>query len=331
MVHLVLVAEFSHLVLPASEPGLPEFEASCLTGQEADAHLWLTEGGQTTGRCSLWWQKTPSLEGLPLGYIGHYAASDEASGQALLERACACLQERGCRRAVGPMDGNTWRRYRFVTDRGIEPPFFMEPQNPASWPLHWTACGFTPLAEYYSALNTGLSKIDPRIARTESRLRESGITIRPLRADQFLEELRRVYAVSAISFQSNYLYTPLEEADFIAQYRQIEKRIDPRLVLLAEREGEPVGYIFAIPDLAQAQRGEAIDTVIIKTVAVLPGRAQAGLGAVLLEKIHHTAHALGYKRAIHALMHETNKSRNLSDHSARTMRRYTLFAKRLGS
>jgi len=187
------------------------------------------------------------------------------------------------------------------------------------------------LAEYYSALNTDLGKIDPRIARTESRLREAGMTIRHLRADQFLEELRKIYAVSAISFQSNYLYTPLEEADFIAQYRQIEKRIDPRLVLLAERDGGPVGYIFAIPDLAQAQRGEAIDTVIVKTVAVLPGRTQAGLGAVMLEKIHHTAHTLGYRRAIHALMHETNKSRNLSDHSAQTMRRYTLFERKLAS
>jgi len=38
---------------------------------------------------------------------------------------------------------------------------------------------------------------------------------------------------------------------------------------------------------------------------------------------------MGFTRAIHALMHETNKSRNLSARYARTIRRYTLFSKRL--
>ena len=37
-------------------------------------------------------------------------------------------------RAVGPLDGSTWRRYRLVTERGVEPPFFMEPDNPDDWP-----------------------------------------------------------------------------------------------------------------------------------------------------------------------------------------------------
>lgn len=41
------------------------------------------------------------------------------------------------------------------------------------------------------------------------------------------------------------------------------------------------------------------------------------------------ARALGFTRAIHALMHETNKSRNLSAHYAKTIRRYTLFSKKL--
>ena len=73
-----------------------------------------------------------------------------------------------------------------------------------------------------------------------------------------------------------------------------------------------------------------MDTVILKTVAVLPGRASAGLGSVLVDKVHLTAHGFGFRQAIHALMHETNKSRNISGHYAQTIRRYTLFAHRLG-
>jgi hypothetical protein len=48
-----------------------------------------------------------------------------------------------------------------------------------------------------------------------------------------------------------------------------------------------------------------------------------------LGEVHAAAQSLGFTRAIHALMHQTNKSRNLSAHYARTIRRYTLFSKRL--
>jgi hypothetical protein len=44
-----------------------------------------------------------------------------------------------------------------------------------------------------------------------------------------------------------------------------------------------------------------------------------------------TARELGYLRAIHALMHEQNASRNLSRHYAHPMRRYALFGKALGA
>ena len=65
--------------------------------------------------------------------------------------------------------------------------------------------------------------------------------------------------------------------------------------------------------------------------SILPGRAQAGLGAVLLAEVHAVAGRLGYQRAIHALMHETNPSRNLSAHYAGAIRRYTLFKRSLAS
>jgi GNAT superfamily N-acetyltransferase len=105
--------------------------------------------------------------------------------------------------------------------------------------------------------------------------------------------------------------------------------VRPELVLLAERCGRAIGFLFAVPDMCQGRRGEAIDTVIIKTVAVLPDRSHAGLGGLLVARGHEIARSLGYTRAIHALMHETNTSRNISRHYARTMRRYALFGRTL--
>ena len=83
----------------------------------------------------------------------------------MLSRACAALEAAGCATAIGPMDGTTWRRYRFMVDRGPEPAFFLEPDNPDDWPQHWRSAGFSILATYTSAANEDLAVEDPRTGR----------------------------------------------------------------------------------------------------------------------------------------------------------------------
>jgi len=88
-----------------------------------------------------------------------------------------------------------------------------------------------------------------------------------------------------------------------------------------------IGFMFGLPDLAQATRGRSIDTVVAKTIAVRPGRTGAGLGSVLIDQFQQAARRLGYRRVVHALMHEGNRSRQMVARFGRPMREYTLFAR----
>jgi GNAT superfamily N-acetyltransferase len=134
-----------------------------------------------------------------------------------------------------------------------------------------------------------------------------------------------------VSFAGNYLYTELPEAAFLAQYLPYREKIRPELVQIAEHDGEPVGYLFALPDFAEAQRGLPVRTVIGKTLAVLPGRRYGGLGVVLTNLLHGRALELGFARVIHALQHENNdRVRNMSESFGQVMRRYTLYSRRVG-
>ena len=310
--------------------GLPPFDPADLARHAADCH-WRLMGdhGETAGRCSLWWRNTPSLPGHRLGLIGHYAAIDGVAARRLLQHGCAELAARGCTLAVGPMDGSTWRRYRLIVERGSEPVFFLEPDNPDDWPEHFRDSGFAPLAHYSSAINIDLSRFDPRLPEIAERLAAQGVRLRAFDPGAFEDELRGIYAVSGFGFRNNFLYAPLAEAEFIAQYRALRPHVRADLVFIAEHRGEPIGFIFAIPDLLQARRGQPIDTVIIKTVAVLPEHAGAGLGGLLVARVQEIARDLGYTRVIHALMHEVSHSGKISRHYARTMRRYALFARTL--
>ena len=299
--------------------------------RQAPCAMWLLadRSGNAVARCSLWWEGTPEYQSHRIGYIGHYAVTDPQAAPPLLNLACDQLAEKGCTLAVGPIDGNTWQRYRFITERGSEPPYFMEPDNPDEFPRQFTDFGFRPMADYYSALNTDLSAPGPQMTATAQRIHDHGITIHALDPARLDEELRRVHALSLLSFRNNLLYTPISEADFLAQYTPIRSYIRPDLVLLAEKASELIGYSFSIPDLLQAKRGATIDTAILKTLAVHPDHLGIGLGGLLMARAHEAAAQAGFTRVIHALFHESNRSGRLSAHTARVFRRYTLFARPL--
>ena len=224
------------------------------------------------------------------------------------------------------MDGNTWRPYRLVTDSGTTPPFFLEPTNPPAWPDYFTRAGFGVLATYSSAIARNLTEIDPRVPQTESRVAAEGVVIRSLRIVEADAELRRIFALSLDSFSRNFLYTPIAEGEFIEQNRRILPFVVPELVLLAERGGTLVGFLFAVPDVLQTPP----EAVVIKTVAVSPELGGIGLGGLLVATAHQRALRLGFERVIHALMHDQNVSRSISQRYAETMRRYAVFVRPLG-
>jgi GNAT superfamily N-acetyltransferase len=295
-----------------------------------DLHLLATSRGSLVARCSCWWRDAPSLDRQRSGAIGHYAATDSEAGTRLLSRACDVLASVGCTTAIGPLDGTTWRRYRFIVERGPEPVFYLEPDNSDDWPQHWSSAGFSAAATYTSAANDDLAATDPRTSEALSRLTGSGITIRTFDPDRADVELRRMFALSLVSFSRNLLYTPISETEFLAQNNAVLPFVRSELVLLAENSGTLAGFMFALPDVLQARRGEAVDTVILKTIAVHPSVAGRGLGGVLMDLVQRSALQLGFRRAIHALMHETNASRKISGRYARTIRRYALFSRALG-
>lgn len=305
-----------------------QFERAAETAQDAQQHWVAREGTAVVARCSLWWRGTPVLDGAPLGLIGHFAAEPGARADLLLRHACEALAQHGAARAVGPMDGNTWRSYRLVSDAGNEPPFLLEPWNPLEWNAHFTAAGFAPLATYHSSVTEDLARVDARVPEAAARLQANGVRLRALDPARFVEALERIYALSLESFAGNFLYTPIGRDEFAAQYRPIGKVLDPRLVLLAEHGVDTVGFLFAVPDRLE---GEAPRTVVLKTVAVRAARRYAGLGAWLTAECHARAAAAGYRRVVHALMHDANSSANISRRYARVLRRYTLYARDLRS
>ncbi|MEX2670764.1 MAG: GNAT family N-acetyltransferase [Phycisphaeraceae bacterium] len=307
---------------------------SVFTRDKAEAYAtWSGEGERLLARCSLWWSHTPALSGdrtAKVGVIGHYAAADLQAGSQLLRRACGTLRSAGCSVAIGPMNGNTWRDYRVILDDRDAAGFFLEPDSPAAWALHFQHAGFELFADYRSAVCDDLTMTDPRLERVGRRLSRQGVHLRTLRLDDLGDDLRAIHAVALEAFGGAMLYHPVTFVDFAESFQPILDKIDPSLILLAERRGETVGFCFGIPDYRQAVLPERIDTMVLKTLAVKPERSLAGLGALLMQRSHEAARERGMRRVIHAMMHAANhRIIALSARYAQPMRRYGLFARKL--
>jgi GNAT superfamily N-acetyltransferase len=326
---LVHSADVSQIASWAGAPTLPRFDAADFTAHHADLHICaLSQEGIAQARCSLWWTHVASYRQHRAGVIGHYAAVNDDAAAAVLTAALQQLRHAGSIIVIGPMNGTTWRNYRFVTEPGEQPAFFLEPTNPAEAPRQFERAGFSSLATYFSALNDDVSRPDPRREQMEKKIADTGITIRSANGD-LVPELKNIYEVSTVAFRQNFLYTEIPQAEFVAMYQPLLPIVRPELVLIAEQAGRCVGYLFAIPDLAMKTRGLAIDTFIIKTVAVLPDPQVRGLGSMLVARVQQIGHELGFCRCIHALMFEDNISLNISRHYASVMRKYTLYSKDL--
>ena len=276
---------------------LPVFDDGLLEQHRADAHWAIADDGLITARCSLWWRETPRYQQHRVGVIGHYGAASDEAAAVLLEFSAGELAAKGCTLVVGPMDGSTWRDYRLVADGSDEPRFFLEPANPPEWPVHFARAGFSECAGYFSAVVEDLSRSSPRVKRVRQRMEGSGVRIRVFDKDRFDDELQHIYDVARSSFVDHLMYAPLSEGEFRTQFEPLRAHVPTELILLAKRDQEAVGFCFAFPDLLQRERGEPLDTVIVKTLGVRPGRAFAGLGQLLLEEVQQRAAGIGYRRA----------------------------------
>lgn len=290
-----------------------------------DVHCLLFDGVVVVARCSVWLNRLPGAEGVQPTGIGHFEANDQPAGTEVLAATIAWIRKKSKAPIIGPINGNTWHKYRLVTESSGRPPFLLEPSHPEFYVEAWVDAGFTPLAEFHSTSMPPQAEEDPRLERVKQRMGAAGVRIRHLRLDDYENELRRLYSVARISFAENLLYTPISEAEFVAMYQPLRAYVDSQFVWLAERAGQCVGFCFCLPDLLQAQSGGKIDSLIVKTLATLPDRDFAGLGLWLTQLAHQRAADAGFQSVIHALMHPGSRIKHFGKDSMDIVRRYTLF------
>jgi hypothetical protein len=264
----------------------------------------------TAARC------TAFLRG-ELGVIGFFEAANEPEKvQALLREAAAWLRAQGATQVVGPMDGDTWHRYRVNAGPFDHPPFLLEPTNPPYYADLWSP--FEVIERYSSKRVDDITPLIDQLVPMHSRALQRGYRLRSFDASRIEEELTLVWKLSLEIFKDNRFYFDIALDEFLKLYAGIEPLLVPELVLFAETRGEPVGFLFAYPDTKSG-------VVNYKTIGVTPAHRRGYLGWAMLYRAYASALALGRPVANHCLMHESNASQSMDAGHAVTFREYYLY------
>ncbi len=286
-------------------------------------------------------------DGKPLGMLGFFEAVDDerATGEMLLE-ALRWLRSQGAGEILGPMDGDTWHRYRFNVGPFDRPPFLMEPYNKPYYPRLWERVGFVPLEGYHSRSIEDIAPVMATLEPEHERVLAAGYRLRPLDRARLRQELVLIRELSIRSFAGNYLYTQLAEEEFLALYEGVGPLLDAELVWFAHApDGEVVAFVFAFADRFAAvaamngqshllaklrflRRRGAADAVNVKTLGVLSEHRRARLSYALAYRVYKRARELGLQRANLCLIRDGNPSGKLDAGRGTILRRYTLY--RLG-
>jgi len=262
--------------------------------------------------------------GRPCGLLGLFeAVNNTHAARALFQAALDWLRAQGVKTVIGPMDGDTWHRYRLNVGPFDTPPFLMEPYNPAYYPTLWESSGFSQIEGYYSSCVEDVPAAVRETERIAARALARGYELRPFRIHAVRDDLLKIYEISRRIFAKNRFYTEITSDEFLALYRGIDKLLVDGLNWFARDDsGEDVGFVFAFPNRIGAAPPDAVN---IKTLGVVPERQRTGVALALMHRVYSEIAKAGYRRANLCLIRDGNSSGRMDGGQGRVFRRYALY------
>ena len=282
------------------------------------------------------WHNRPNYNGKATSYIGNVNILEKyrKNETEIFNQIFESLKKDGIETIIGPLNGTTWNTYRYVTDKGHRSPFLMEPWNEDYYVELFEKIGFKPLTYFISTIMENMNPVQRgHLSKKIEKLKKfnyyKNITVKSAENEDLMAVLNKVYDLTIEAFKNNFLYSELDREIFLKMYMSYEDKIVKKFFKMLYLKDELIGYVFGIPDYAELQYKEKIETMILKTIAISPRYNGKGMGYILIDELVKEAELSGYKNVIYALMHEKNISKNIGSLLGDELRRYALFIKEL--
>jgi GNAT superfamily N-acetyltransferase len=193
---------------------------------------------------SYWKEKT--------GFFGHYECiDDETASRTLLTTAQNWLKERDMTQMRGPWNFVS-QDIGFILDGFDLAPVIMSSYNPPFYNDQMTDFELQKIKDlvvYNCDVAKGYRIPDRFIDLTDKIANRYGVKVRPVDMKNLVADARIIVKLTNESLADNWGFYPIElnEAEQIAA--DLKQIIHPEVVLIAEVDGQAIGYVITLPDI----------------------------------------------------------------------------------
>ncbi|MGE4480428.1 dATP pyrophosphohydrolase [Acidocella sp.] len=224
----------------------------------AQAQFWLAvRDGRDVGRISAQIDTlAQSLRPDEPGMFGMLAAENDPDiFLLLLETAANWLRARGMKRVLGPFNLNINEETGALIDGFGTPPMLLMPHDLPYVAQQLEALGMRKAKDVIAYLYDMRVELPDSVRRLLARPLPPGLTVRRLDMKRIKEEIKNVTSIFNDAWSRNWGFVPLTEAETDYLAKSLKPLLDPRMTSLVERDGEPVAFMIALPNLNEAIEG----------------------------------------------------------------------------
>jgi GNAT superfamily N-acetyltransferase len=225
--------------------------------RHAVTELWLArDGDQVVGRIGACVDSyNNEHHGEKVGFFGFYEVDDHpAAARALLDTATRWIADQGMDTMRGPgcfTSNHDW--YGLQVDGVFNRPVIGMPYNPRYYEQQLEDFGLTGAKDLYAWKITTGGVFPEKMQRLIDRIiARPGLVIRPFDMKNFMAEASLVRSLYNQCWSDNWGFIPLDDEDFAYMAKDMKSMVDPEFLLVAEMDGEPIGFALTIPDFNQA-------------------------------------------------------------------------------
>jgi GNAT superfamily N-acetyltransferase len=276
--------------------------------------------GIVVGHISAMIDKRQEEDNSQIGIIGFYECIDDDKVSSLLiNKAIDYLHKNKCLKIRGPINISIWNTYRFVVDQKDNNSFILEPLTKNYYIKQFSNEGFKVIEEFGSAQRADFNTILSFVKNDYESILKEGYNIRTLTKDNFIQGILSIKEMVQEIFRDSNSFVEISKEEYLYLYEGYEKVLDQTFIhIISNLDGMDVGFCTSIIDPLQKQ------TIVLKTIGVLPEYQGKKVGAALLYEQHRKAQELGATKEIYALIKMGNIITKLPYPGIEVIRKYVL-------
>jgi GNAT superfamily N-acetyltransferase len=253
-----------------------------------------------------------------IDYTGDQAGSfgffdviqDYELAKALFDRVVEWLKERGLTKILGPHNFSTNETCGVLIEGFDSPPTVMMPYNKPYYSEFLDRYGFEKemdLLSYKILTKDVPQKLLNMVPKILERFNSKGITIRKPNMKRFDQEVNTIIKIYNAAWEKNWGFVPMTDEEFKHAAKDMKRILDPDFLLIAEHQGQPIGFSLSIPDmnvpLKHLKNGRLlpfgifkllhykknIDRVRVVTLGIVEGYRKMGIDAYFYAKAFEEA------------------------------------------